>query len=318
VKIVVLDGYTLNPGDNPWDAVAALGELTVYDRTPAAEIVPRAAGAEIVLTNKAPLDATALAALPSLRFIAVLATGYDIVDVAAARRQGVVVSNAPEYATDSVAQHVIALLLALIHRPEHHDQLVRQGQWQRRGEFCFWDAPLFELAGKRFGIVGFGRIGRRVGEMAHALGMEVLANTNRPANPPAYKPFAWRTLAEVFAEADVVSLHCPLLPDTQGMVNRQRLAAMQPGAVLINTARGGLVNEQDLAEALNEGRIAGAALDVLSREPPAEGNPLLTAKNCLITPHIAWALREARARLMAITAANVAAFQRGHPANVVN
>jgi glycerate dehydrogenase len=321
VKIVVLDGHTLNPGDNPWDAVAALGELTVYDRTPRAQIVARAAGAEIVLTNKTPLDAQAQSALPALRFISVMATGYDVVDVAAARLQGVAVSNVPEYGTNGVAQHVIAALLALVHRPERHDQLIRQGQWQRSGDFCFWDAPLFELAGKRFGIVGFGRIGRRVGELAHALGMIVLAARKEtgPFPPlPDYRPFAWRTLEELFAESNVVSLHCPLTPETKGMINRERLAAMKRGALLINAARGGLVNEQDLADALNEGRIAGAALDVLSAEPPSEGNPLLTAKNCLLTPHVAWATRESRARLMATTAANIAAFQRGEPLNVVN
>ena len=308
MKIVVLDGYTLNPGDNPWDEIAKLGELTVYDRTPAEQIVERAAKAEIVLTNKTRLDAATLAALPLLRFIAVLATGYDIVDTAAARRQGIVVSNVPEYSTNSVAQLVIALVLALVHRPERHDQLVRQGEWQRRGDFCFWDAPLVELSGKRMGIVGFGRIGRRVGELAHALGMEVLAHNRNPGSPPNYAPFAWRSLDAIFSEADVISLHCPLGPQNRGMVNRERLATMKPSSLFINTARGGLVNEQDLADALNEGHIAGAALDVLTIEPPVEENPLLTAKNCLITPHIAWATREARRRLMTITADNIAAL----------
>ncbi len=317
MKIVVLDGYTLNPGDNPWDAVAALGELTVYDRTPAGQVIERAGNAEIVLTNKTPLNRETLAALPSLRFISVLATGYNVVDVESARRHGIVVSNVPEYGTDSVAQYVIALLLALVHRPERHDQLVRQGAWQRRGDFCFWDAPLVELAGKRMGIVGFGRIGRRVGELAHALGMQVLACDAHPGGPPGYGRFAWRSTEDVFAEADVISLHCPLNADNSGMVNRARIATMKRTAILINTARGGLVNERDLADALNEGRIAAAAVDVLSVEPLAESNPLLVAKNCLITPHIAWATQEARRRLMAVTAANVAAFLRGEPINVV-
>jgi glycerate dehydrogenase len=317
VRIAVLDGYTLNPGDNPWDPVAALGELTVYDRTTRHDILQRAAGAEIVLTNKTPLDGPTLAALPALRFISVLATGYNVVDIDAARRLGITVSNVPEYGTDSVAQHVIALLLCMVHRPERHDRLVRQGEWLRRGDFSFWDAPLVELAGKRMGIVGFGRIGRRVGELAHALGMEVLAHDANPGNPPNYNHFAWRTLDEVFAEADIISLHCPLTAQNQGMVNRQRLAAMKRSSLLINTARGGLVNESDLAEALNQDRIAGAALDVLTIEPPAEDSPLLRAKNCLITPHMAWAARESRARLMAITAANIAAFQRGAPINMV-
>ena len=318
MKIVVLDGYTLNPGDNSWDDIAKLGELTVYDRTASEQIVERAAGAEIVLTNKARLDLATLAACPALRFISVLATGHDIVDSAAARRQGIVVSNVPEYSTSSVAQLVIALLLALIHRPEQHSHLVRQGEWQRRGDFCFWDSPLAELSGKRMGIIGFGRIGRRVGELAHALGMEILAHNRNPGSGPDYAPFAWRSMDAVFSEADVVSLHCPLGPQNRGMVNRERLATMKPSALFINTARGGLVNEQDLADALNEGRIAGAALDVLTVEPPLNDNPLLTAKNCLITPHIAWATLEARRRLMAQTAANIAAFQRGEPINVVN
>jgi glycerate dehydrogenase len=317
-KIVVLDGHTLNPGDNPWDSIGSQGELTVYDRTPAGQIVERAGAAEIVLANKTPLDANTLAALPKLRFISVLATGYNVVDVASARRQGVVVSNVPEYGTASVAQHVLAMLLALVDRPERHDQLVRQGEWQRRGEFSFWDAPLVELAGKRMGIIGFGRIGRRVGELAHALGMEVLACNTRQVNAPDYRPFAWRSCEQIFAEADVISLHCPLVPENQGMVDRVRIATMKPAALLINTARGGLVHEQDLADALNTERIGGAALDVLSAEPPARDNPLLTAKNCLITPHLAWATVEARRRLMAITAENVAAFLRGRPINVVN
>ena len=318
MEIVVLDGYTLNPGDNPWNPVEASGELTVYDRTPVDQIVDRVGRAEIVLINKTPLDGPILAALPSLRFISVLATGYNVVDVACARRQGITVSNVPEYGTDSVAQHVIALLLSLIHRPERHDRLVRLGEWQRHGDFCFWDAPLIELAGKRMGIVGFGRIGRRVGELAHALGMEVLAYDVCLGSPPDYRPFAWRSIEAIFAEADIISLHCPLDECNQGMVNRERIGTMKRSSLLINTSRGGLVHEPDLADALNEGRIAGAAVDVLSREPPVEDNPLLGAKNCLITPHLAWATQEARRRLMATTAANIAAFLRGEPINVVN
>lgn len=318
MKIVVLDGHTLNPGDNPWDPVAKLGELTVHDGTPPGQIVSRADGAEIIVTNKAVLDETALTAMPALRFIAVTATGFNVVDVAAARRRGIVVSNVPEYGSDSVAQHVLALLLAFIHRPERHDRLVRQGQWQRCGNFCFWESPLTELAGKRMGIIGFGRIGRRVGELAHALRMEVLASDVNPGRPPEYLPFAWRTTAEVFAEADVITLHCPLNAENLRLVNQARIATMKPGALLINAARGGLVNERDLADALNDGRIAGAMLDVLGVEPPAEGNPLLAAKNCLITPHLAWATLEARRRMTAITAENIAAFLRGKPLNVVN
>jgi glycerate dehydrogenase len=316
VKIVVLDGHTLNPGDNPWDRIAALGELTVYDRTPVELIVERAARAEIVLTNKTPLDAATLAALPSLQFVSVLATGHNIVDSAAARRRGIVVSNVPEYSTKSVAQLVFALLLSLIHRPERHDQLIRGGEWARCGNFSFWDAPLMELSGKTVGIIGFGRIGQQVAKLAHAFGMVVLASGRNPSNIP--KPFVWCPPETIFSEVDVISLHCPLTENNAGMVNRERLAMMKPSAYLVNTARGGLVNEQDLAEALNESRIAGAALDVLSVEPPLEDNPLLTAKNCLITPHIAWATREARIRLMRETMINISAFQNGDPINVVN
>lgn len=318
MRIVVLDGYTLNPGDNPWDPVAALGELVVHERTPEDRIVERAADADVVLTNKTPLTAQTLAALARLKFISVLATGYNIVDVASARQRGIVVSNVPEYGTDSVAQHVFALLLACCHRLERHDRLIREGEWRRRGDFCFWDMPLSELAGKQMGIVGFGRIGRRVGEIAHALGMGVLACDVRQGDRPAYQPFAWKSLDDLFAESDVVSLHCPQTEETVGMVNAQRIGRMKPTAVLINTARGGLVNEADLARALNEGRLAGAALDVVSREPILDDNPLLRARNCLLTPHIAWATLEARRRLMAVTAENVAAFLRGRPINVVN
>ena len=324
MRIVVLDGYTLNPGDNPWDPVAALGELTVYDRTPAEQIVQRGGLAEVILTNKTPLDAAALAQLGQLRFISVLATGYNVVNLSAARRRGIVVSNVPEYGTDSVAEHVFALLLALCRRVEHYDRLVRQGEWQRRGEFCFWDAAPWELAGKRMGIIGFGRIGRRVGTLARAFGMEVLVYDPALDQPPGTVPFpgppefACDSLAAVFARADVVSLHCPLTDENAGFVNRALLGTMKPTAVLINTARGGLIDEADLASALNEGRIAGAALDVLTSEPIRADNPLLGAKNCLLTPHLAWASVEARRRLTAVTAANIAAFQAGRPIHVVS
>ncbi len=337
MRIVVLDGYTLNPGDNPWDPVAALGELTVYDRTPAEQIVQRGGLAEVILTNKTPLDAAALDQLGQLRFISVLATGYNVVDLAAARRRGIVVSNVPEYGTDSVAEHVFALLLALCRRVEHYDRLVRQGEWQRRGEFCFWDAAPWELAGKRMGIIGFGRIGRRVGALARAFGMEVLVYDPALDQPPGTVPifaaeghkngtvpfpsppeFTCESLAAVFARADVVSLHCPLTDANAGFVNRALLETMKPTAVLINTARGGLIDEADLAAALDEGRIAGAALDVLTSEPIRADSPLLGAKNCLLTPHLAWASVEARRRLTAITAANIAAFQAGRPIHVVN
>ena len=271
-----------------------------------------------MLTNKTLLDGPVLAALPSLRFISVLATGYNVVDVAAARRQGITVSNVPEYGTDSVAQHVMALLLALVHRPERHDRLVRQGQWQRHGDFCFWDAPLVELAGKRMGIVGFGRIGRRVGELAHALGMEVLACDARPGSPPDYRPFAWRSMEAVFAEADVISLHCPLDEHNQGWSTGARIATMKRTALLINTARGGLVQRAGPGQCAERGADRGGgggclvARTACGRQSIARGEKL--------PDHAAPGLghSKARRRLMAITAANIAAFLRGEPINVVN
>ena len=318
MRMVVLDGHTLNPGDNPWDAVAALGELTVHDRTSPGQVVPRSAGAEILLTNKTPIAAEALSALRELKFISVLATGYNIVDVPAAGKRGVVVSNVPEYATDAVAQFTFALLLELCHRAGDHASAVTGGRWATCEDFCFWLAPQVELAGKKMGIVGFGRIGRRVGQLAHAFGMEVLASDVSRGEPPPYEPFAWADIPELFAAADVVSLHCPQTPRTAAMVNAQLLDRMKPGAFLINTSRGGLVVEADLAAALNAGRIGAAAVDVVSTEPIAPGNPLLTARNCIVTPHIAWASLEARRRMMAVTAENVAAFLAGRPINVVS
>ncbi len=319
MKIVVLDGYTLNPGDNPWDAVERLGQLTVHDRTPPELIVERAREAEIVLTNKTPLSIATLAHLPRLKFVSVLATGYNIVDIAAARQRGVVVSNVPEYATDSVAQFVFALLLELCHHVARHDAAVKGGQWAKAGlpaearrlaeagDFSFWETPQIELAGKRIGIVGHGRIGRRVGEIARAFGMEVLScGRDR------------EQMRRVFAEADVVSLHCPQSAENVGLVNRELLGLMKREAFFINTARGGLVVEQDLADALNAGRIAGAAVDVVSVEPIRPDNPLLSARNCLITPHLAWASLAARRRLMAATARNIEAYLAGKPMNVVN
>ncbi|MCK4624015.1 MAG: D-2-hydroxyacid dehydrogenase [Phycisphaerae bacterium] len=318
MKIVVLDGKTLNPGDNPWDAVEGLGQLTVYDRTSPDEILQRADGAEVLLTNKTPLSADTLGQLGSLRFISVLATGYNVVDVEAAGRQGVVVSNVPIYATDSVAQFTFAMLLELAHHVGAHDQAVKAGRWSESPDFCFWDSPLVELTGKKMGIVGFGRIGRRVGELAHAFGMEVLAADVNQANPPEYEPFQWVEVEELFEAADVVSLHCPQTAENVGIVNSELLARMKSNAFLINNSRGGLIVEADLAGALEAGRIAGAALDVVSAEPISPDNPLLSAKNCLITPHIAWATLAARRRLMQTTAENMAAFIAGKPINVVS
>jgi len=318
MRIVCLDGYTLNPGDNPWTEVEKLGQLVVYDRTDDSDVVERAAGAEIVLTNKTRLTAQVLEKLEDCRFVSVLATGYNVVDVAAARGRGIIVSNVPVYGTDSVAQFVFALLLEVCHHVGLHSGLVHEGAWGEADDFCFWRAPLVELAGKKMGIVGFGRIGTRVAELAHAFGMEVLAHDVVQVRPPAYEAFAFVELNEIFSQADVVSLHCPQTAENVGMVNREMLGLMKPTAVLINTARGALVNETDLAEALNAGKIAAAAADVLSHEPPQPDNPLLTARNCLITPHIAWATLEARKRLMKTTAENIAAFIKGSPINVVN
>ncbi len=317
MKIVVLDGFTLNPGDNPWTEVAALGELTVHERTPADQIVTRAQGAQVVLTNKTPLSAQTLAQLPALRFIGVLATGFNVVDTEAAKTRGIPVSNVPVYGTDSVAQFVFALILEHCHHVAHHAAAVQAGQWAVRGDFCFWDFPLIELRGKTMGLVGFGRIGRRVGELAHAFGMRVLAHDQYRGEPPPY-PVQWCELPELFAAADFVSLHCPQTTDNAGMVNRALLGRMKADAYLINTARGGLVNERDLADALNGGRIAGAACDVVSVEPIRPDNPLLAARNMTITPHIAWAALAARRRLMKTTADNIAAFLAGRPINVVN
>ncbi len=318
MKIVVLDGHTLNPGDNPWTALEALGELTVYDRTPPDLVVERARPAGIVLTNKTRLPAGVLAQLPALRFISVLATGFDIVDVRAARARGIPVSNVPVYGTDSVAQHVFALLLALVQRVHEHDEAVHAGEWTRSPDFSFWLHPPLELSGLTMGIIGFGRIGRRVAEIARCFGMRVVAagSGRIPEALPAY--VSWQEWCDVFANADVLSLHCPLTPETTHLVDTARLAWMKPSAYLINTARGGLVEENALACALQEGRLAGAAVDVASVEPITADNPLLRAPNCIITPHLAWASLAARQRLLAGTVDNVKAFLAGAPIHVVN
>jgi glycerate dehydrogenase len=316
--MVVLDGYTLHHGDVPWEPVARLGELVLHDRTPADQTVARSIDADIIITNKAPVSADTIARLSKLKFIAVTATGYNIVDVAAAAKRSIPVSNVPEYGTNTVAQYTIALLLELCHCVGMHAQTVRDGDWARSADWCYWLTPQIELAGRTMGIIGFGRIGRRVGELAHALGMRVIAHAPRRINPPGYAPFAWATLDELVAHADVVTLHVPQTPETTGMINAQLLARMRPNAFLINAARGALVNEHDLAEALNTGRIAGAAVDVVSVEPIRPDNPLLAAKNCLITPHMAWGSIDARRRIMQTTADNIAAFLAGKPIHVVN
>lgn len=317
MKIVVLDGFTLNPGDLDWAGLRALGDCEIHERTAPDEIIARAKDAEIILTNKTVLSRATLAALPKLKYIGVLATGFNVVDAAAAHERGVPVTNVPDYSTRSVAQLTFALLLELAHHAGHHAQTVREGRWSRSADFCYWDFPLLELDGLTMGLVGFGRIGRAVSELAAAFGMKVVVHSRRAPEkiPPGVRVV---TLEELFRSSDVVSLHCPLTPETKQLMNAERLAWMKPTAFLINTSRGPLVDEAALAGALNAGKIAGAALDVLSVEPPPSSNPLLTAKNCLITPHLAWATRAARARLMQIAVANVAAFLAGTPKNVVN
>ena len=318
MKIVALDGHTLNPGDNPWDPVAALGDFSVYDKTPDELVLERAAGAQVLLTNKVPLTPAVFDALPDLQFVSVTATGFNVVDTEAARARDIPVSNIPVYGTDSVAQYAMALLLELCHQVGHHDNAVHQGGWKNSGYWSIWETPLMELAGKTIGLIGFGRIGQRVGELAHAFGMEVWAYAPSPQDAPAYAPFALKSVEEIFAGADVVSLHCPQTPENTGFVNANLLATMKEGALFINTGRGGLVDEQALLDALRAGTPRAAATDVASTEPIENGNPLLQAPNLLITPHMAWATAEARKRLMGMTADNIKAFQDGSPINLVN
>jgi glycerate dehydrogenase len=318
MKLVVLDGYTLNPGDNPWDEIASFGELTVYDRTPPELVVQRSQDAQIILTNKTPLPAEIIAQLPELKLICVLATGYNVVDLQSSAARGIPVVNVPEYGSLSVAQHAIALLLELTNRVALYDAAVKRGEWSKGPDFTFLKEPLTELAGKSLGIVGMGRIGGRVAAIAHALGMEILAYNPRQRSAPEGIPVRWLDLDQLFASADVVSLHCPLSAENEGMVNSERLARMKPNALLINTSRGALVREADLARALDLRFIGGAALDVTVKEPIAADNPLLFATNCIITPHVAWASLAARHRLMATAARNIAAFLAGSAQNVVN
>ena len=315
MKIVVLDGYTLNPGDLTWEPLERLGELTVYDRTPPEQIAERMKGAQAVLTNKTPLSRELLSD-SSARYVGVLATGYNVVDVEAARELGIPVTNIPTYGTDAVAQFTTALLLELCHHVGAHAESVRAGDWEHNADWCYWNYPLIELAGKTMGIIGFGKIGQTVGRIAAALGMKVVYADQKPVADCA---FAQKLpLDELLACSDVVSLHCPLFDSTRGIINDAAIAKMKPGALLLNTSRGPLIDEAAVASALTEGRLAGAAMDVVSTEPIRGDNPLLRAPNCILTPHIAWATREARERLMRIAAENLAAFQNGAPRNVVN
>ena len=316
MKIVVLDGYGLNPGDLSWDAVSQLGELTVYDRTSSEEVIARSAGAEAILTNKTVITAEIMEALPDLKYIGVLATGYNVVNIDAAREKGIVVTNIPAYSTPSVAQMVFAHILNIAQQVQHHSEEVRKGRWTNNADFCFWDTPLIELREKKIGLVGLGHTGFNTARIAIGFGMQVTAYTSKSSLqlPPEIKK---RTLDELFSECDIVSLHCPLTDETKELVNAERLRLMKPTAILINTGRGPLVNEQDLADALNAGKLYAAGLDVLSSEPPKADNPLLTARNCYITQHIAWASLEARTRLMDILVENIKAFQAGKPVNNV-
>lgn len=318
VNIVILDGHTINPGDNPWRAIEALGSCSVYDRTAAELIKERAANADVILTSKCRLDAATLEMLPKLKYISLLATGYNNVDLVAAGKRGIAVSNIPAYSTESVAQTAVALLLELAVRVGEHDRAVKNGDWVRCPDHSFWKSSILELDGLTIGIVGYGATGRAVARIAAAFGMQVIVHAPRIPKDSGIVPVRFVALEELFAVADVVSLNCPQTSENSGFVNAALLAAMKPTAFLINVARGGLVNESDLAEALHSGQIAGAGLDVVADEPMRADNPLLTAPNCVITPHIAWASLAARQRLMKMAAENVASFLAGSPVNVVN
>ncbi len=316
MKIVILDGGTTNPGDLSWNPLEALGELTVYDSTPPELVIPRSLEAEALILNRPALDRAVLAQLPRLRFIGLLATGYNAIDTKAARELGITVCNVPDYCAELVAQQTISLLLCLCSNVHRYSEAVKEGRWQEAVSLNYSICPLTELSGKTLGIVGFGNIGRRVAALGQAFGMKVLVYSRMAKELPA--GFRQTELPELFSHSDVVSLHCPLTPETRGMVGEALLSFMKPTAFLINTARGGLIDSRALAEALNTGRLAGAGLDVMEQEPPRPDDPLLTAKNCVITPHIAWSSREARARLIETVADNLKAFQKGTPRNVVN
>ncbi len=318
-KIVVLDGYAANPGDISWEPWKELGELTVYERTAPEETVARCKDAEIVLTNKVILDAKVIETLPALRYIGVLATGYNVVDLEAARLHGIIVTNIPAYSTMSVAQMVFAHLLNITHHVAQHAERVSDGAWQNAKDFCFWDSELIELDGLTLGIVGLGNIGQAVARIAQTFGMKVMAYSSKSEEALDEMDIAKaKDYDDVFRTADVVSLHCPLNAQTKHLVNRERLALMKPSAILINTGRGPLIDEEALADALNSGRIYAAGVDVLTQEPPRAGSPLIGARNCYITPHVAWATRAARERLDRIAFENVRAFLEGCPRNVVN
>ena len=320
MKIVILEGYTTNPGDLSWKGLEKLGELTVYDRTSLedeAEVIERIADAELVFTNKVPITKTVLEACPNIRYIGVLATGYNVVDIDVAQKKGIIVSNVPGYSTDSVAQLTFALLLEITHHVAHHSNEVFNGKWEDHEDWTFFDYPLMELAGKTMGIIGFGQIGQAVGKIAQAFGMKVLAY-NRSKNETGREIATYVSEEEIYTQADIISLHIPLTDDTQEMINKETIEKMKEGVILLNTGRGPLINEHDVASALDSGKIYGAGLDVVSTESIQSNNPLLKAKNIFITPHIAWATKESRQRLIEITVENTESFLNGEPMNVVN
>jgi len=320
MKIVVLDGYTLNPGDLSWDGIKKFGELTVHDRTgfSADNVINTIGDADIVFTNKTPLPKSVLEKSPSVKYIGVLATGYNIVDTIAAKELGIIVTNIPTYGTSAVAQFTFALLLELCHHAGYHSEAVKNGDWTKSADFCFWNYPLIELAGKNMGLIGFGRIGQATAKIAQAFGLNVLACDSYQDPALVSNTCRYVSLDELLANSDIISLHCPLSDSTKEIINKNTISKMKNGVMIINTSRGPLVDEQDLCDSLNSGKVAGAAVDVVSAEPIAATNPLLKAKNCIITPHIAWAPKESRTRLMNIAVENLAAYAAGKPVNIVN
>jgi glycerate dehydrogenase len=318
MKLVVLDGYTLNPGDLSWDGLKNFGDLVIYDRTPPEKVYERSLGADILFTNKTPVKEEVINELKGLKYIGVLATGYNVVDINAAKRLGIPVTNVPGYGTSSVVQLTFALLLELCHRVQRHDDSVKKGDWSNSPDFCYWNYPLIELSGKTIGIIGYGNIGRQVGEVATAFGMNIIGNSRTWTDESQKKNFRWAEVPDLLEQSDVVSLHCPLFPETAGIINKKNLARMKRSSFLLNTSRGPLIIEEDLADALNNDLIAGAGVDVLSTEPPSKNNPLVHAKNCIVTPHIAWATKEARRRLMQMAVDNLSDFLSGNAKNVVN
>lgn len=318
MKIVILDGYALNPGDLSWESLRQLGEVIIYDRTPIDKVVERSKGAKVVITNKVPISGKDLDQLPSLKYIGVIATGFNIVDTETAKQKGIIVTNVPGYSTASVVQLTFALLLELCQHVQRHSDSVMDGKWSRSLDFSFWDYPLVELSGKTMGIIGFGSIGKAVADVASAFGMNIIGNSRTKTDQSHRSNFRWADVPELLKESDVITIHCPLTPETEGLINKKSLKTMKSSAFLINTSRGPIIADHDLADALNTEVIAGAGIDVLSTEPPPFDNPLLNAKNCLITPHIAWATLESRTRLIEIATNNISCFLKGKPTNIVN